>query len=191
MSLIENFVPVVKYQGFNTDKAAVLGSTLAVAGAVTLSSTLAVTGNIDASAATLKHKRNVLASSGNTTMTAAMSGSVMLIDGATTAYALPAITAADVGMEFWFVTTATSSAATITAGAADILTGGVMCMSTGAGIENDAFSANGSSDLVITMNGTTKGGIIGSTWHIIALSATSWYCDGTTIGSGTLVTPFS
>lgn len=139
----------------------------------------------------MRFKRSVLASSGNTTMTSAMSGAIMLIDGATTAYTLPAIGAGDVGMEFWFVVTTTSSAATITAGAADLLTGGVMCMSTAAGVENDAFSPDVSDDLIITMNGTTQGGIIGSTWHLIAISATRWYCDGTTIGSGTLITPFS
>jgi len=44
MSLLENYIPVVKYSGFNTDKAAVLGSTLNVAGATALAGTLAVTG---------------------------------------------------------------------------------------------------------------------------------------------------
>ena len=35
--LIEDHLPVVKYEGLNTNKAAVLGSTLAVTGATTLS----------------------------------------------------------------------------------------------------------------------------------------------------------
>ena len=141
----------------------------------------------------IRWKRSVLASSGNTTMTSAMSGSIMLLDGAGVDYTLPAIGAGDVGMEFWFVSTvlADGTFQTITAGAADLLTGGVMCMSTAAGLENDAFSPDVTDDLIITMNGTTQGGIIGSTWHLIAISATRWYCDGTTLGSGTLVTPFS
>lgn len=139
----------------------------------------------------VRMKRSVLASSGNTTMTSAMSGSIMLLDGAATDYTLPAIGAGDVGMEFWFVTTVTATDQTITAGAADLLTGGVSCMSTGAGVENDAFSPDVTDDLIITMNGTTQGGIIGSTWHLVAISASRWYCDGTTIGSGTLITPFS
>jgi len=37
MSLIENFVPVVKYHGLNTEKPVALGSTLAVTGAFTAS----------------------------------------------------------------------------------------------------------------------------------------------------------
>jgi len=143
------------------------------------------------SSAGLAYKRRVLASSGNTTMTSAMSGSIMLIDGATVAYTLPAIGAGDVGMEFWFATTVASTGATVTAGAADLLTGGVMIMSSGAGIESDQFQPNVTSDLILTMNGTTKGGMIGSTLHYIAVSATRWYVDGTLLGSGTIVTPFS
>lgn len=134
--------------------------------------------------------RNVLASSGNTTMTSAMSGSVMLVDGASVAYALPAIGAADVGMTFHFVVTVASTAATITAGAADLLTGGVAIASTTAG-GTDAFSPDVSDDLVITMNGTTKGGVIGSWVSLTAISATRWWVQGVLIGSGTLVTPFS
>ena len=141
----------------------------------------------------VRYKRSVLASSGNTTMTSAMSGSIMLLDGAGVDYTLPAIGAGDVGMEFWFVTTVTADGTfqTITAGAADLLTGGVSIMSTTAGAENDAFSPDVTDDLIITMNGTTQGGIIGSTLHLIAISATRWYVDGTLIGSGTIVTPFS
>lgn len=141
----------------------------------------------------VRWKRSVLASSGNTTMTSAMSGSIMLIDGAGVDYTLPAIGTGDVGMEFWFVTTVTGDGTnqTITAGAADLLTGGAVIMSTGAGIENDAFSPDVTDDLIITMNGTTTGGIIGSTIHVIAISATRWYVDATLIGSGTITTPFS
>lgn len=138
----------------------------------------------------MRSKISVLASSGNTTMTAAMSGSVMLLDGATTAYTLPAIGAGDVGMHFWFATTVASTAASITAGAADLLTGGVLAQSTTAG-GADAFSPDVTDDLIISANGTTTGGVIGSTWYLVAISATRWYCHGSTIGSGTLLTPFA
>lgn len=207
--LVEEYIPVIRYHGFNTNKNITVGGSSAVdmsgstgifktptgaitlgSGAISVTGAMTITANIDASGATLKAKKNVLASSGNTTMTAAMSGSVMLLDGAGTDYVLPAISASDIGMEFWFVVTVTATDQTITAGAADLLTGGVACSSTTAG-GNDAFSPDVTDDLIITMNGTTQGGIIGSTWHLIAISATRWYCDGTTIGSGTLITPFS
>ena len=123
-------------------------------------------------------------------MTVAMTGSFMLLDGATTAYILPAIGTADVGLEFWFGTTVASTSATITAGAADLLTGGVSAGSTTAG-GHDSFSPDVTDDLIITANGTTQGGVIGSTWFLVAISATRWYTHGVTIGSGTLVTPYS
>lgn len=43
---VEDYFPVVKYQGFNTNKAATFGSTLDVTGAATFASTLSVTGAI-------------------------------------------------------------------------------------------------------------------------------------------------
>ena len=200
---VEEFSPLVMQAGFNSAKNGVLSGVITFSGANTHTGVETHTGaethtglevfsgGIDASGGAIKFKRNVLASSGNTTMTSAMSGSIMLLDGAGVDYTLPAIGAGDIGMEFWFAVTVTATDQTITAGAADLLTGGVMCMSTAAGVENDAFSPDVTDDLIITMNGTTQGGIIGSTWHLIAISATRWYCDGTTIGSGTLVTPFS
>ena len=44
--LVENYIPVIKYEGFNTDKAAVLGSTLSVAGASTLTGDVGAAGNV-------------------------------------------------------------------------------------------------------------------------------------------------
>lgn len=46
--LIEDFIPVIKFHGLNTDKAVVLGSTLAVTGAITASAGAVVTGAISA-----------------------------------------------------------------------------------------------------------------------------------------------
>ena len=50
---LEDYIPVVKYHGLNTDKAVDLDSTLNVEGASTLQSTLAVTGAITASGGTV------------------------------------------------------------------------------------------------------------------------------------------
>lgn len=139
-------------------------------------------------------RKNVVLGSTVLTLTDALSGSTVVMDAGAQAYVLPALTASNSGANgiyFDFETQTTASAVTITAGAGDILHGGVSIMSTGAGVENDAFSANGTSDLVITMNGTTKGGIIGSRLRLEAWSATAWLVSGNLIGSGTLVTPFS
>lgn len=137
-------------------------------------------------------KRSVLASSGNTTMTSAMSGSVMLIDGASTDYALPAIGAGDVGMYFDFVSTIISTGTqTITAQAGDLLTGAIAIIDVGAA-GTDSFSPDVSDDLIITLNGTTTGGVaVGSWCRLTAISATRWFVQGVFNGSGTLATPFS
>lgn len=149
-------------------------------------------GPVDASAVALKSKRNVLASSGNTTMTSAMSGSVMLLDGAATDYALPAIGAGDIGMYFDFVSTIIATDQTITAQAADLLTGSVTIVAADDAAGTDAFAPDVSDDLVITLNGTTKGGVaVGSWLRLTAISATRWFVEGILVGSGTVETPFS
>lgn len=134
----------------------------------------------------------VISGASNLTLGVDDSGTLIEIDGASQAYVLPTLTgSATNGLVYEFVVTTTSSAVTITAAAGDIMHGGVTIMSTGAGVENDAFSSNGSSNIVFTMNGTTKGGIIGSWVKFWAASATKWVVTGNLIGSGTLVTPFS
>lgn len=184
--LIEDYIPFIRYNGFNSDKNMDLGGTLNVDGAATFGST------VDMSAGAIKAKRNVLASSGNTTMTSAMSGSVMLVDGAATDFVLPAIGTGDIGMYFDFVCTIIATDQTITAGAADLLTGSIVIASQSAGLEFDTFVPDVTDDLIITLNGTTSGGVtVGSWCRLTAISATRWFVEGVFVGSGTLVTPFS
>lgn len=59
------------------------------------------------------------------------------------------------------------------------------------GLAGEVHIADGTSDVLVTMNGTTKGGITGSKLSVEAISATVWMLEGTLIGSGTLVTPIS
>ena len=139
------------------------------------------------------NRRRVLTGASVLTLTADMSGSLISC-GAAEDFVLPALTALNTGEHaIWydFVVKTTATSLTVTAAAGDLLHGGVMIMSTSAGVENDAFSADGSDDLIMTLNGTTQGGIIGSTFRFVAESATSWLVTGQLIGSGTLVTPFS
>lgn len=189
---LEDFIPLVRYEGLHTQKTASFAGAVTITGATAISGALTITGAIDASAVTLKSKRNVLASSGNTTMTTAMSGSVMLIDGASTDYALPAIGTGDVGVFFDFVSTIISTGTqTITAQAADLLTGSIAIIDAGA-VGSDTFSPDVTDDLIITLNGTTTGGVaVGSWCRLTAISATRWFVEGVFNGSGTLATPFS
>jgi hypothetical protein len=139
------------------------------------------------------NRRRVLTGASVLTLTDDMSGSVINC-GAAEDFVLPALTAlnsGEHGIWYKFIVTTTATTLTITAAAADLLTGGVSVMSTTAGAENDAFSPDVSDDLIMTMNGTTQGGIIGSWVEFQAASATRWLVTGGLIGSGTLVTPFS
>lgn len=82
---IEDYVPVVKYQGLNTLKAATFGSTVAVTGAVTMASTLEVTGVATFAVAPVftggQTRTNVQLSAlvgATVVLTAAMSGAVLI-----------------------------------------------------------------------------------------------------------------
>jgi hypothetical protein len=133
----------------------------------------------------------VTASAGSLTLTAAMSGQTMLFDAAgATAYALPAIAAADVGVYFDFYTTVTATGNhTITAQTGDLLVGSALMGVTGADIE--VFAPDVSDDLIITQNGSTTGGIAGSWVRVVALSATRWGVTAILRCSGAQATPFS
>ena len=52
------------------------------------------------------------------------------------------------------------------------------------------LSSSGSND-VLTMNGTTKGGIVGSFVQFTAISSAAYFVRGSLIGTATLATPFA
>ena len=52
------------------------------------------------------------------------------------------------------------------------------------------FLSGGSND-VITMNGTTKGGLVGSIVQVTAMASAKYAVQGIILGSGTIVTPFA
>ena len=52
------------------------------------------------------------------------------------------------------------------------------------------FMSGGSND-VITMNGSTKGGIVGSVVTVYAAATAKYVVSGTILASGTVVTPFA
>jgi hypothetical protein len=63
------------------------------------------------------------------------------------------------------------------------------------GIDDSAggktFISDESSNDVITMNGSTKGGLAGSVVQITAIANDAYYVTGQLLGSSTLVTPFA
>ena len=55
----------------------------------------------------------------------------------------------------------------------------------------ETFAANASSNDVMTLNGTTTGGIVGSWVEVTAIASAKYFVRGSLIGSGTVATPFA
>ena len=55
----------------------------------------------------------------------------------------------------------------------------------------ETFAANASSNDVMTLNGTTTGGIVGSWVEVTAIASAKYFVRGSLIGSGTIATPFA
>ena len=101
---------------------------------------------------------------------------------------LPASTGDGTEYEFFVLTTVTSNNYIIAvANATDIMQGGVS-MSTDIGGTNMLASATSDT---ITMNGSTKGGLIGSWVRLKDVSAGFWRVEGFMVCTGTEADPFS
>lgn len=201
--LIEDHIPVIKYNGLTTAKDVTLSGTNTFSGATTVSgalaatSTLAVTGASTLTGA-VNYKRQVTDTGGAyatpIALTAAQSGRVIIVDDAAGLdFTLPALSAAEIGVHYKFVVTVsvTSNALRVVAASGDILFGGVVLVDFDTADANLWCPADGSNDLTMSMNGTTTGGKLGSWVEFIATSATQWWVNGIAVGDGTLATPFS
>lgn len=125
-----------------------------------------------------------------TILTPAQSGSLVLWDAA--AGFTITLPPPSIGLNFSFAvaTTVTSSNhKLITDAGTTLIYGGVVL--TEAADTNAGLGAlfNGTTHRAITMNGTTTGGIIGTSFNLVCTSATEWMIEGIVAGSGTLATP--
>ncbi len=139
------------------------------------------------------HDAPAEASGGATrTLTAAESGGLFFWDAATGVdYTLPAPVA---GMKFAFYATVavTSNAHAISTDAATTFIGGPLSMGIAATDTNEMQVGDETSDVTVSMNGTTTGGLEGTYIEVVAISSTVWITRrSTVIGSGLLATPFA
>ena len=75
--------------------------------------------------------------------------------------------------------------------ASEFMLGSIISASATVAEGMDVFTANGSTHVSISMNGTTTGGEVGSRFVLTALSTTQWLIKGVNQGSGGAVTdPF-
>ena len=112
-------------------------------------------------------------------------------DAAGIDYTLPAPVA---GMVFKFYCTvaATSNTHAISTDAATTFIGGGLSMGIAATDTNEFQVGDETSDVTIAMNGSTTGGLEGTSIEVLAISSTVWVArNSTVVGSGALATPFA
>tara|TARA_R110000868_G_C10821721_1_gene758664 strand:+ start:50 stop:574 length:525 start_codon:yes stop_codon:yes gene_type:complete len=90
----------------------------------------------------------------------------------------------------FFVQTAATALVIQTAAAANLVFGSLV-LNIDASAAGITFFPNGTSNYIITLNGSTKGGLVGSYITAQIVNANTWLIQGELNGSGALVTPFS
>lgn len=154
-----------------------------------------VNGNSHSFAGPLTFKRKVISGSGATaTLNHNDSGAAVLFDRAAgIVFTLPTAPAPGTFFDFYVTTTVTSNAAKVITGAGtELLVGSIINCDTDT---SDAVaiwkSLVGTSNIAVSMNGSTTGGIKGDHVRFTCLNATTWNVTGVTNGTGSVATPFA
>ena len=137
----------------------------------------------------------------DTTLTVAdHAGQVLLTNDADGKFTLPSIVATtptdstdpsqlnNIGASFTFVVVTAATDMDILTDGTDKFVGGTY---TGVTDATGKTFISGSSNDVITMNGSTKGGLAGSIVRVTEIASAKYAVEGIILGSGTLVTPFA
>jgi hypothetical protein len=95
---------------------------------------------------------------------------------------------ANLGASFTFIVVTAATDMDILTDGTDKFVGGVY---TGVDDATGKTFISGASNDVITLNGSTKGGLAGSIIRVTAIASAKYAVEGITLGSGTLVTPFA
>tara|TARA_R110000803_G_scaffold3216_5_gene10944 strand:- start:2712 stop:3191 length:480 start_codon:yes stop_codon:yes gene_type:complete len=117
-------------------------------------------------------------------------GKTLLISDTDTVITLPTITATTIGAKYRFALLSASTGMTFVTDGTDLFYGALNTSVSTAATAKDWYP-NGSSNDTITLDGTTKGGLVNSVLEIEAVSTGAYLVSGGLKGSGTLATPFS
>ena len=144
---------------------------------------------------------SVVSLTANTTITVAShAGRILLCNDADGVFTLPSIVVTEpddktdpgqlcnLGAQFTFVVVTAATDMDIVTDGTDKFVGGVY---TGVNDATGKTFISGSSNDVISMNGSTKGGIAGSIVRCTAIASAKYAVEGIILGSGTIVTPFA
>jgi hypothetical protein len=115
-------------------------------------------------------------------------GRVLTTNDADGKFTLPTITSDNIGSTFTFYVETAATDMDIKTDGTDKFVGGLYT-----GVNNDTGKTfiSGASNDVITMNGTTTGGLVGSMVTATAIATAKYVVSGIVLGSGTLATPFA
>ena len=94
----------------------------------------------------------------------------------------------NLGASFLFVVETAATDMDILTDGTDKFVGGIY---TGVNNATGKTFISGASNDVVTLNGSTKGGLAGSIIMVTAIASAKYAIEGITLGSGTLVTPFA
>lgn len=142
----------------------------------------------------VRAKMNVISGSGATaSLSEFYSGSLVLLDRAAgIVFTLPAACAIGTTYTFLATTAVTSNAYKVITGAGtELLIGGYTNVDTDSSNAVAVFTANGSTHIAVSMNGTTTGGHVGTTLTFTKATSTQWEVTGMVQGSGTVATAFA
>jgi hypothetical protein len=144
---------------------------------------------------------NVVSLTADTTLTVdAHAGKVLTCNDADGKFTLPSIVATapgrdddpnqtnNLGATFTFVVETAATDMDILTDGTDKFVGGLYLGKSDAA--GKTFMSGASND-VITLNGTTKGGIVGTVIKVTAIGAAKYAVEGIVLASGTVVTPFA
>tara|TARA_R100001129_G_scaffold165484_1_gene132248 strand:- start:405 stop:911 length:507 start_codon:yes stop_codon:yes gene_type:complete len=144
---------------------------------------------------------NVVSLTADTTLTVAdHAGKVLLCNDADGKFTLPSIVATapgrdddpnqlnNLGATFTFVVVTAATDLDIKSDGTDKFVGGVYV---GKDNASGKVFISGASNDVLTMNGSTKGGLAGSIVRCTAIASAKYAVEGIVLGSGTIVTPFA
>ena len=144
---------------------------------------------------------SVVSLTADTTLTvAAHAGKILLTNDADGKFTLPSIVATapsqdddpnqtnNLGATFTFVVVTAATDMDILTDGTDKFVGGTY---TGVTNATGKTFISGASNDVITMNGSTQGGLAGSIVRVTAVASAKYAVEGIILGSGTLATPFA
>jgi hypothetical protein len=91
----------------------------------------------------------------------------------------------------WVPTTISTSALKISAPSTNLFIGSLISVDTDTSGAVVGFTANGTTNDFINLNGTTTGGVAGTCIQIVAIAANKYMVSGQLLGSGSVATPFA